>query len=109
MRRSERPPAAVWAVCLTAAIAVWLRAGPLRAEETRAERRARIESMDAAGKEKLRKAQERFEALDKAEQKRLRDLSKDIQTHPDRDPCGILNSCHFSDNPFPPSRPLRRR
>ncbi len=81
MSRSRSAPAAVWAVCLTVAVIVWLRGEPLRAEETLAERRARIERMDAAEKEKLRKAQARFEALDPAEQERLRELSEEIQAH----------------------------
>ena len=85
MSRSKSAPAAVWAVYLMVAVAVWLRGESVEAEETPAERRARIESMDAAEKERLRKAQERFEALDEAEQKRLLRLSEKIQAHPDCD------------------------
>ena len=85
MSRSRSTPAAVWAVCLTAAVAVCLPGQPAEAQETPAERRARIASMDAADKRKLRNAQGTFEDLDPAEQKRLRELSKKIQAHPDRE------------------------
>jgi hypothetical protein len=76
---------AIWAVCLAVAVAVWLRGQPVEAGETLAERRARVEAMDPAQRQKLRRAQELFNELDKAEQKRLRELSERIQAHPDRD------------------------
>jgi hypothetical protein len=82
MSRSERAPLAVWAVCLTVAVAVWLCGGALGAEETPAERRARIERMDPAAKAELLRARERFDALDPAEQKRLHALNEKIETHP---------------------------
>jgi hypothetical protein len=85
MSRSRSAPLAIWAVCLAVAVAVCLRGQPVEAGETPAERQARLERMDAADKQKLRQAQELFNELDKAEQKRLRDLSEKIEAHPDRD------------------------
>jgi hypothetical protein len=70
---------------LTVTVAVGLRGGPVEAEETPAHRRARIERMDAERKQRLRKAQGQFEALDPAEQEELRELSRKIEAHPQAD------------------------
>ena len=82
MSRSQRAPVGVWAVCLTVTVALRLGGGPLGAEETPAERRARIERMDPAAKAELLRARERFDALDPAEQKRLHALNEKIEAHP---------------------------
>ncbi len=85
MSRSERSPRAVWAICLTTVLCGVLAVDGLQAGETLAERRARIERMDAARKAELRRAQEQFAALGPAEQQRLHDLHDQIEVHPRSD------------------------
>lgn len=85
MSRDGRSTLAVCIALLIAVVISLAGAGAVEAEETLAERRARIESMDAAEKAKLRRARERFAGLDPAEQNRLRDLHDKIENHPRSD------------------------
>jgi hypothetical protein len=79
----DRPiPRLICAFCWTMAVVGASNAQPLQAEETRSERRARVEQMDAAQKAELRRAQDRFARLDDAEQQRLHDLHDRIAAHP---------------------------
>ncbi|OHB81645.1 MAG: hypothetical protein A2V98_06845 [Planctomycetes bacterium RBG_16_64_12] len=79
MSRDERASRAVWIACLIVVPLGFLGSAAARAEETLAERRARIERMSPAEKAELRRAQERFAALDGAEQQRLRELHEKIE------------------------------
>jgi len=82
MSRSERSPRPAWTLCLAMVLSGLSGMCPVRAAETRAARRERIESMDPAEKADLVRAQERFAALGPAEQRRLRELHETIEAHP---------------------------
>jgi hypothetical protein len=86
MGREHPLKPAVWAASLIAACAaVWLAADLIRAEETPDERRQRIEAKDAVEKEELRRRLDQFAALGDAEQKKLRQLHRQIENHPHSD------------------------
>ncbi len=73
------------AAVLLGSLAVWAMA-PTNggfADEGPAERRARIESLPAAQKQELWENEERFLKLDRAEQERLRQLSREVETDPE--------------------------
>ncbi len=78
---SARAGRVVWAVCLTMGLGAATSVALLHGEETLEERRARIERMDADEKAEIRRAQQQFAALDRAEQKRLVDLHDRIAAH----------------------------
>jgi len=65
----------------------WLALGPCQraglAQESLAERRARVENMQADEKRQLQRRLSRFEGLDRAEQNRLRQLNDDLEQAPD--------------------------
>jgi hypothetical protein len=57
----------------------------LRADETIADRRARIENLDPLRKEDLLRRQKRFAGLDETEQDRLRRLHQELEKDPDQE------------------------
>jgi hypothetical protein len=59
-----------------------LRPAALRAEESLPERRMQVEGMTPEQKDELRRREERFAALDPAEQERLRRLQREIDQDP---------------------------
>jgi hypothetical protein len=71
-----------------AALALWriaLGAGLWTTDEALEERRARVEQMDTAAKERLQEREERFLGLPQAEQDRLRKLHETIERDPQAD------------------------
>jgi hypothetical protein len=90
MARSARLAAIVLggSAALLAAAAVWriaLPAGLHGSDELLEERRARVEQMDTAAKERLLERQERFRQLPQAEQDRLRKLHEMVERDPQAD------------------------
>lgn len=106
MSRNERSPRAIWAISLAAVFCGVLVVDALQAEETLAERRARIERMDATRKAELRRAQEQFDALGPAEQQRLHDLHDQIEAHPRSDEllAVMKRYCDWVNSLSPPER-----
>jgi len=77
--------AAGGAAALLGGLAFWVLAAPSggRAEDTPAERRARIDSLTAAQKQELWENEERFLKMEPAERERLRQLSRQVETDPE--------------------------
>lgn len=70
-------------ICAVVVLAIFGRTA--RADETLAERRARVNQMDAHEREQLSQNYERFMNLDPEDQDRLRSLHDDLEAAPDRD------------------------
>lgn len=73
-------PTLPWLMALLAVLAL---GGIVRADDAAAARRQRIGNMSAAEKAELRRRQERFAKLDRAEQQRLRQLHAQLDDNPE--------------------------
>jgi hypothetical protein len=78
-----------------------------RADETTAERRARLENMDAEKREQLAQNYERFLHLDPQDRQRLRQLDAALEEAPDRDELRqVMQRYHVWLNELPASQRL---